>query len=79
MDARQAFADAGGAVVPRYEYQCEKCDHVTEVVRKVEDRDKTFICGQPAKDGLCMGTYKKIISTTGSPQFRGGGWTQKFF
>jgi putative FmdB family regulatory protein len=64
--------------MPLYPYQCDKCGHETEVVRKVEDRDKRFTCGQPNGKELCMGTYKKIVALTGPPSFKGYGWTRKF-
>lgn len=30
--------------MPIYEYQCDQCQHVTEVLRRMSDADQTQVC-----------------------------------
>lgn len=57
--------------MPRYEYKCPKCEHQATLIRKVEDRDKTFKC-------VCGGTPERQVSQTAPPKFEGEGFTPKF-
>jgi putative FmdB family regulatory protein len=52
--------------VPIYEYECEKCKHQFELIKKFSDL--------PVKEcPLCQGTVRKIISSPGI-MFKGSGW-----
>jgi putative FmdB family regulatory protein len=52
--------------MPLYEYRCEKCGRVTEVLQKVGDRPLR-------RCEICSGKLEKLISRT-SFQLKGGGW-----
>jgi putative FmdB family regulatory protein len=58
--------------MPIYEYQCEACGHVFEVIRKISDEPLVHCpdCGKP--------TLKKLLS---APAFRlkGSGWYETDF
>ncbi|MFK0572371.1 FmdB family zinc ribbon protein [Endozoicomonas sp.] len=58
--------------MPIYEYQCEQCSEVIEVIQKFSDAPLSDCqaCGQPA--------LKKLLS---APAFRlkGGGWYETDF
>lgn len=52
--------------MPIYEYQCEKCGHLFELIQKFSDRPKT-------KCPKCRGTLRKLISAS-AIRFKGSGW-----
>jgi putative FmdB family regulatory protein len=52
--------------MPLYEFQCDDCGDVVEVLVKVNGRG-------PRKCGRCSGRLKKMISRT-SFHLKGGGW-----
>ena len=58
--------------MPFYEYQCEKCGHVEEVLQKVSDKPprKCPECGKLA--------LKKKVSTTAF-RLKGSGWYETDF
>jgi putative FmdB family regulatory protein len=55
-----------------YEYECKDCEHIFEVIQKLDDKPltKCHECG--AKKGLV-----KLLSSS-VLQFNGEGWTPKF-
>lgn len=52
--------------MPIYEYQCEKCGNLTEVIQKFSDAPLTT-CDK------CGGPVKKLMSTSAF-HLKGGGW-----
>lgn len=52
--------------MPLYEYKCDKCGAVLEVIQKVADPPLT-------KCAKCGGQLKKLISSP-AIQFKGSGW-----
>jgi putative FmdB family regulatory protein len=58
--------------MPIYEYQCQSCEHVFDVLQKMSDDPLTYCpeCGEPR--------LKKLLS---APNFRlkGGGWYETDF
>lgn len=52
--------------MPIYEYECQKCQKVTESWQNVSDQPLTTCA-------FCQGELKKIISSS-SFQLKGGGW-----
>lgn len=57
--------------MPLFSYRCPDCDRTLETIRKVEDRDAPIQCE-------CGEEMEREVSETGSPQFRGNGWTGRF-
>ena len=55
-----------------YEYECKKCEHMFEVLQKLEDTPLTKCSECGAKKGLV-----KLLSSS-VLQFNGEGWTPKF-
>jgi len=53
--------------MPLYTYQCYECMNVQEVMRSVEDRDKSVACDR------CLVSSERIIDLAAF-QLRGGGW-----
>lgn len=52
--------------MPLYEYQCNSCDHLFEVIQRFSD--------EPLKEcGECGGEVKKLLSAP-AVQFKGTGW-----
>lgn len=52
--------------MPLYEYQCEKCDSVFEVMQKFSDEPLTTHEG-------CGGSVRRLLSSP-ALQFKGTGW-----
>lgn len=52
--------------MPVYEYECEKCKQVLEIIQKFSDQPKTV-------HDNCGGNLTKLISKT-SFQLKGQGW-----
>lgn len=52
--------------MPLYEYQCQQCGKVTEVLQKISDPQLT-VCSS------CSGELKKLISSP-AIQFKGSGF-----
>ena len=52
--------------MPLYEYRCLKCDHVMEVLQKINDAPLR-------RCKKCSGKVEKLISRT-SFHLKGGGW-----
>jgi putative FmdB family regulatory protein len=52
--------------MPIYEYQCQKCRHVCEVLQKAKDKP-------PEKCPKCGGAVVKLVSSP-AIQFKGNGW-----
>lgn len=52
--------------MPLYEYQCQRCGHVMEVLQKFSDPPRR-------KCEKCSGKVEKLVSRT-SFQLKGGGW-----
>ena len=52
--------------MPLYEYRCEQCDRVFEVIQKFSDAPLTIHEG-------CGGRVERLISAPGL-QFKGSGW-----
>jgi len=52
--------------MPLYEYKCQTCGTVEEVIQKVDDPPRT-------KCSKCGGPLKKLISSP-AIQFKGSGW-----
>jgi putative FmdB family regulatory protein len=57
--------------MPIYEYACQKCGRVTEVMQKVSDPP-------PKKCEHCGGKLHRVISQT-SFQLKGGGWYKDLY
>jgi len=55
--------------MPHYDYQCEKCGHIVEVMHGVHD-------GGPARCERCGGPMRKLMSSP-SIHFKGSGWAKK--
>ena len=53
--------------MPLYTYQCYECMNVQEVIRSVEDRDKSVACDR------CMVASERIIDLSDF-HLKGGGW-----
>jgi len=41
-----------------YTYRCNKCDHVQDEIRRMDDRNREGVCNK------CEGTTSKIFNTT---------------
>ncbi len=52
--------------MPLYEYQCQSCDNVTEVIQRMSDPPLST-CEE------CSGELKKLLSAPAF-QFKGSGW-----
>lgn len=52
--------------MPLYEYECKKCKHRFEEIRKFSDK-------QPTKCPKCGGVLEQVISAP-AVQFKGSGW-----
>ncbi|MBU0728374.1 MAG: zinc ribbon domain-containing protein [Proteobacteria bacterium] len=52
--------------MPLYEYQCQSCENVIEILQSISDEPETT-CPD------CSGDLKKLISMS-SFQLKGGGW-----
>jgi putative FmdB family regulatory protein len=52
--------------MPLYEYECKKCKHRFEEIRKFSDK-------QPTKCPECGGPIEQVISAP-AVQFKGSGW-----
>src|SRR4051812_34806070 len=55
--------------MPLYDYQCESCGHVVEVMHGVNDSG-------PQRCERCGGPMRKLLSTP-SIVFKGSGWAKK--
>ena len=55
--------------MPLYDYQCEKCEHIVEVMHGVNDTG-------PARCERCGGPMRKLMSSP-SIHFKGSGWAKK--
>lgn len=55
--------------MPTYDYKCEKCDKVVEVVHSIHQKEpaKCETCGEPMLKGMGIGHV----------QFKGAGWARK--
>jgi putative FmdB family regulatory protein len=53
--------------MPIYEYKCNSCQHVCDILQKINDEPKT-LCPECAKNSLV-----KLVSST-SFQLKGTGW-----
>ena len=53
--------------MPLYTYQCYECMNVQEVMRSVEDRDKSIACSH------CMVASERIIDLSDF-HLKGNGW-----
>ena len=51
-----------------YEYKCEKCGYVEEVIRKYEQRDEPLTCAK------CLGESKRVEVSASNFHLKGGGW-----
>ncbi|TDY01658.1 FmdB family zinc ribbon protein [Thiohalophilus thiocyanatoxydans] len=58
--------------MPIYEYQCEECDHVLEVIQKMSEAPLSE-CPECGKTAL-----KKLISASGF-RLKGSGWYETDF
>ena len=58
--------------MPIYEYQCQSCQHETEIMHKIADEPRTTCpeCGEE--------TLKKMISAAGF-RLKGSGWYETDF
>lgn len=69
------LAEWGGAgigsadVMPTYDYQCEKCDHLFEVFQSMNDAKLTDC---PLED--CDGPVRRLLGTGAGLIFKGGGF-----
>ena len=54
--------------MPTYEFQCPKCDTLTEVFRPMKDRNRLVKCPK------CKRKMKRKLSPGGGVIYRGGGW-----
>ena len=54
--------------MPLYDYQCEKCEHIVEVMHGVNDTG-------PARCERCGGPMRKLMSSP-SIHFKGSGWAK---
>lgn len=55
--------------MPTYDYRCEKCNKVVEVIHSIHKEDPTLceVCGEPMLKGMGLGHV----------QFKGAGWARK--
>lgn len=60
--------------MPVYDYRCQKCGCKFERIAKVADPDPACPNVPEGATEPCGGPTKKIITATGSVQFKGGGW-----
>lgn len=60
--------------MPRYSYVCQKCLHEIELIRRVDDRDKTLMCCEPGCDGHQEMTR---LLNAAALIFKGAGWTPR--
>lgn len=51
-----------------YEYKCNKCEHITEIIRKVDERD------EPAECEECGHEYTQRCYTVVPFHLKGTGW-----
>lgn len=58
--------------MPRYSYECSKCNNQKELTLKVDDRDKPVECDD------CGSQMARITALTAPPRFNGTGFTPKF-
>lgn len=54
--------------MPKYEYQCPKCDRKTEMMLSINQADKVQECP------FCKGNLHKLVSMPLSPKFTGTGF-----
>ena len=47
--------------MPRYSYQCNKCDKVVSELREAIDRDVTMVCGDATQSGICHGSLNRQL------------------
>ena len=61
--------EEGKAVMPTYDYRCEKCDSVVEVVHSIHREEPCLceVCGEPMLRGMGIGWV----------QYKGAGWARK--
>jgi len=61
--------------MPIYEYKCEKCRFIFEIMQKVDDKaprcDNVVVSG--SLERRCGGECKKLVSKS-SFSLKGGGW-----
>ena len=53
--------------MPLYTYQCYECMNVQEVIRSVEDRDKSIACDR------CMVASERVVDLSDF-HLKGNGW-----
>ena len=57
--------------MPIYEYECQRCGHVTEVLAKISDPPP--VCEATGSGESCQGETKKIVSLN-TFHLKGAGW-----
>ena len=57
--------------MPIYEYECQRCGHVTEVLAKISDPPPA--CEATGAGESCQGETKKIVSLNAF-HLKGTGW-----
>ena len=60
--------------MPIYEYQCEECEHIEEVLQK--GTDGFYFLGKGCPNCGSKGNMTRMISV-GSFHLKGGGWQDK--
>lgn len=58
--------------MPRYDFECKKCGVKEEKTLKIDERNKKQKC-------KCGQKMTRVPSATSPPQFRGDGFTPKFY
>jgi putative FmdB family regulatory protein len=51
--------------MPIYEYECEVCGHITEVLRRADERNESILCEE------CEGATERIMSRVSAPHMKG--------
>ena len=60
--------------MPLYSYKCTKCNFEIEMQREIIHRDTKAYCSECKK-----GIIKRLVGFPTANQFKGKGWTPKFF
>lgn len=60
----------GGALMPRYDYQCPRCGNIEELFRPMQEKLRPH-CRN------CKETMTRLISGGGGVIFKGPGWTRR--
>lgn len=59
--------------MPLYSYECEKCKHIADKLRKFDERDEPLKCGE------CESEMVRVIAKPAPHKWNTTGGTPKFY